>query len=500
MKKSVLFGVLLALIVSFNSIAFADDGGVMGTFGGISEGTNLPYTMDKYVDSKIKAQTVFAYKEMVFLSGKPVECTGTITVVKGAPDYLKSPTGTYTEKYTIDAQSVDGNTVIDRVINLTTAYRVVEGDFKRQIVRNSQVTRWNETITSEGVDYSLNEAASTFSKSSMEDLTPGVSYYDTTISYHAEYDVDGALPIVVISDGNIYGFSQPWSKVEAQTLRMEISKDGGANFDTIVELKPFMEAKKTMYYNEANPYPISFGGTFNQRLEREATLSYRILASKQALTSSEKSGTRIISPAKEIEKLPIPENLDFLIGHWAEEDIKKMYSLEIFDDLPNEGMQFQAMQRGNFVKALCLAMNISTEKYEKITRTSPVVFGDVPTNHPLYKYIMAAYDAKLIKGNGEQFGVDVPINRQEAFTIYIRVIGLERLGVSNSPQTPFVDDAKIASWAKKEIMAGYKLGIIKGNTDGKLLPTQWISKAEAAAIINRLIGYLREEIAVDYRY
>lgn len=500
MKKHLLLMTLvLFMLSSFHTISFADDGGEMGTFGGISEGTNLPYTMEKYVDSKIKKQTEFAYREMVFLSGVPIECKGTITVVKGDVDFIKNPSGTYTERYTVEAVDASGTTIIDRSINLTTSYRVKEGDFKRQILRTTQITRWDETIEVDGISYELDSTASTFSKSSVEDVTPGVSYYDTVVSYNAHYLVDEGEEVIVMVDGNIYGYSQPWSKVESQNLKMEISKDGGKSFDTVVELKPFMEAKKTLFYNESDPYPISFGGTFNQRLERESTLSYNVLASSKSLTNKEKKGSILLTSANEVEKLPIPENLDFLAGHWAEEDIKKMYSMEIFTDFANEGMQFQAMQRGAFVKALCLAMDISTEKYEKITRTSPQVFGDIPTNHPLYKYIMAAYDAKLIKGNGELFNVDVPITRQEAFTIYVRVIGLERLGITNSPQTPFVDDNMIASWAKKEIMAGFKLGIIKGNSEGKVLPTQWISKAEAAAIINRLVEYLREEIAVDYR-
>ncbi|PKM56771.1 MAG: S-layer homology domain-containing protein, partial [Firmicutes bacterium HGW-Firmicutes-3] len=55
------------------------------------------------------------------------------------------------------------------------------------------------------------------------------------------------------------------------------------------------------------------------------------------------------------------------------------------------------------------------------------------------------------------------------------------------------------SWAKKEIMAGYKLGIIKGDELGRVKPKQWISKSEAAAIVNRLIDYLRSDIGEDYR-
>lgn len=500
MKKLWVTVLLSALILQLLSASvLADDGGDMGNFGGISEGKNLPYTMSKYVDNGIKPQTQFAYNEVLFLSGTPVECTGTITVVKGVVDYVKKPTGTYTETYTVKAANKAAGASITRAMTLITSYRMIEGEFKRQIVRSSQVSKWTESIVVGGKTYKLDTASSTYSKSSLEDLTPGVSYYQTTVSYLAHYTSGDPKATIVMVDGTINGYSQPWSMVEGQDLMMEISDDGGVNFNTVVHLKPFIEAKKTLYFDETDPFAISFSGTYNQRMERESTLSYDIISSDLPLTDAQKQGSSIIKSANEIEKLPIPENLDFIEGNWAEEDIKKLYSMEIFTEIPHQGMQVEAMPRGDFIKALCLAMNISTVKYDDSTKNTLQVFGDVPTTHPLYKYIMAAYDVKLIKGIGEIFDVDVPITRQEAFTIYIRVIGLERLGITESPQTPFVDDKKIAFWAKKEIMAGYKLGIIKGDQQGKVLPTKWMSKAESAAIINRLIDYLREEISLNYR-
>lgn len=499
-KKIVLFvSMLLLFITTASNVALGEDGGEMGIFGGISEGTNLPYTMDRYVDSGVKKDTTFDYREVIFLTGVPIELKGTITVDKGKVDYIKSPTGTYTEKYTVNASNSEKKVQLNRSITFTTSYRVVEGSFKRQIVTQSVVTRWTDVITVDGKTYTLSYDQSSFTKSSIQDLTPGVSYYNSDVSYHAKYiDTDGK-ELDLFADGKTYGYQQLWSKVETQTFNLKISKDGGATYETVVTLNPTFEAKKTIYFEQADPFPISFGGTYNQRLERESTLSYTITAGLPTLTNSQKQGQIIIKPANAIEKLPIPEELDFMQGHWAEEDIKKLYSMEIFTETPRPQMQYEAMPRGEFIKALCLAMAIDTSKYEKITKNSPQVFADVPTSHPLYKYIMAAYDAKLIVGVGENFAVDTPISRQEAFTIYVRVIGLERLGVTNSPQTPFTDDAAIASWAKKEIMAGYKLGIIKGDANGKVLPTKWISKVEAGAIINRLVDFLREEIAMYYK-
>ena len=292
------------------------------------------------------------------------------------------------------------------------------------------------------------------------------------------------------------GYNQPWSKIENQTRNMTIAYSDDTKEDMVVDITAFLEAKKTLYYAQTDPFPISFDGTYNQRYQRESTLTYDIRTHHPGLDQDLYRGSVAVNTANQIEKLPIPDNLGFIEGHWAEEDIKKLYSMEIFTDLPHQGMQYEAISRGDYIKALCFAMNLDTTDYED---NDEVIFGDVQPDHPLYPYIMTAYAKKLIKGTGENFDVDRPINREEAFVVYIRIIGLEDYGVSDAPVTPFVDDASISSGAKKEIMAGYRLGIIQGDNTGAVKPKQWISKSEAAAIINRLVDYLREDIGEDYR-
>jgi hypothetical protein len=485
--------IILLFIPSTINVLASD--GEMGYSGGISEGENLPKTIEKYVESKTNKNTKYKYKEVVFISGEPVIFEGTMQINKKEVDFEKGENGTYTERYSVVAENKDEEAKLNRTINFNTSYRVIDGLYKKQIIRDSEVTNWDERITIDGKDYKVDEDLSKFSKSSVEDITPGVKYLSTLVSYSAEYVTDEDEKIVVNSEGSIYGYSQPWSKVESHNISMNIDAD---DWQMDVELKPTLEAKKSMFYNKSDPFPISFSGTYNQRMEREAVLTYKILSHNSNVRKSKRSGSIMITSANEVEKLQIPEHLDFLQGHWAEDDIKKLYSMEIFTDIPYSGMQYKAISRGEFVKALCRAMDIDTSKYENANGNSPVKFGDVPYNHPLYKYIMGANDSKLVLGKGDIFDVSKPITREEAFVIYIRIIGLERLGISNSPITPFVDDKNISPWAKKEIMAGFKLGIIQGN-DGKVLPKQWISKAQAAAIINRLIDYLRDDIAIDYK-
>jgi hypothetical protein len=267
-----------------------------------------------------------------------------------------------------------------------------------------------------------------------------------------------------------------------------------------VKLNPSLEAKKTMYYEKTSPFPISFDGTYNQRLEREASLKYNIITNHPELTKNQMQNSIMISTAKQIEKLPIPAGLDFLDSNPANEHIKKLYSMEIMTEVPHRSMEVEAITRGEFIKAICLAMNMDTSKYQmtsKNKKNMEIVFGDVLPENPLYPYIMTAYNAKLIKGVGDIFKASKPITKQEALCILIRVIGLER--VSNiGTITPFKDDAEISPWAKKAILAGYKLGIIE-EKEGNLEPRKWLSKIDASAIIDNLINYLREDISGYYR-
>ncbi len=493
MKKWISISLIIMMVLSVPIVA---EEGEMGQMGGVSSGRNLPKTIEKYVTIPSSTTNTYIYKEVVFITGKPLVFEGTIEVSLDTSKIEDNPVGNYSETYEIEATNAEVTGSLERSLEFTTYYRLIEGEFKRQVVTTSELDGWSETITVGDDSYTIDPTMSSFSKSGVRDMTAGVDYFETSLSYVGRYLDAESMPITMSVSGTNYGYDQPWSKIESQVRQIEFDFNSDEKENVVAKTESVLEAKKTIYYDETEPFPISFDGTYNQRMEREGSLTYEVLTSHLTLDPDEYTGSVTINTANQIEKLPIPENLDFIEGHWAEDDFKKLYSMEILTDIPHQGMQYEAINRGDFIKALCLAMNIDITKYEDSTE---VIFGDVPVDHPLYPYITAAYDRKLVKGSGVNFDIDRPINREEAFVVYIRIIGLERLGVTEAPITPFVDDDSISSWAKKEIMAGYKLGIIEGDTKGRVNPKQWISKAEAAAIINRLVDYLRSDIGQDYR-
>ena len=54
------------------------------------------------------------------------------------------------------------------------------------------------------------------------------------------------------------------------------------------------------------------------------------------------------------------------------------------------------------------------------------------------------------------------------------------------------------TWAIREMAVANMLGIIGPDENGNILPTQAISKGEAAALFNHLIEYMRTGLVSDY--
>jgi hypothetical protein len=97
-------------------------------------------------------------------------------------------------------------------------------------------------------------------------------------------------------------------------------------------------------------------------------------------------------------------------------------------------------------------------------------------------YVKVAYKMGIMKGDGTNFNPGAPITRQEAMAMFARMYGLK----GSADLTQFKDHAQVASWAKAEVEAVVAEGIIEGY-DGYLNPTAFITRAEIATIISRVI-------------
>ncbi len=118
--KRLLLLVLLLSMVNVNAYASIEE---LGVFGGVSAGKNLPKTIEKYVKkSKSKAKS-YPYKEVVFISGSPVELEGEITIKRDTSKVLKTESGNYKESIEVKLENKDGDK-IKRKISYSVDYQV----------------------------------------------------------------------------------------------------------------------------------------------------------------------------------------------------------------------------------------------------------------------------------------------------------------------------------------------------------------------------------------
>ena len=147
---------------------------------------------------------------------------------------FRSGNGKYNESYTISAQSADGETRVTRQVTFETQYFYDEAN--KKMTKISEIKRWSENVVVNGNTYRVDSAQSNFSKSILEDYTPGVMYYRGDVSYDAVYeDITGGNNYVSLSvSGPIYGYEQTYGKTETQ--KRSIAIDDGTNQYYIEEI------------------------------------------------------------------------------------------------------------------------------------------------------------------------------------------------------------------------------------------------------------------------
>ena len=484
--------------------------GDMGFFGGISQGTRLPKTTEVLIANNnannrrnANVTTTLQYREVIFLTGVPTTFTGNIEIRRDALPVGQN-FGSFQERFRItsSASTLD-DAIISREMDFNINFRI----HGSQIIKDYQVTRWVETIVVGDQIFFLDPAQSFFALSIIQDNAPGVTYYKGNVSMRAVYFVEtyedgddlGITTLETMSA--FYGYHSAWSATETHRLNGTVTAPG---WQMTYQVRPSVSVNKTLQYSRNEPQAISFAGNYRELLQNQSGLQYDIIVQPLRFHNVPRTGSVTISIPNSFEQLPAP-NVEFLRGHPAQADIEKLFAMNILRGEPRQFRPEQAITRGQFVAAVARAIKLPIEQpppQPARGRAAPslaIVFPDVLPNRPEHPYIMAAYRVGLAVGRtGGNFFADASIERQEAIVILLRTLGLENLALDPTPQTVFTDDANISAWARRELAAAERIGLIAPDADGRIHPRQIVSNAEAAALINRLIDYMRHDLALDY--
>lgn len=453
------------------------------------------------------------YQEVVFITGQPLLLTGELKISQG-----REKDGISTSTYYYKLEDAAGEVKLTRRLTLTTTRETSN----QQSVEVTELNKITETIavTQNGAkdNYTLKDDAYKFHKSVVTDHKPAVDYFSGNWNGRKVYDInkDEGEAVVEIT-GSTVGYNHYWGATETQLvdyyLETDRTTDDGdrVQWTGTAQVKLALNRTKDLTYVANEPTPISFRGGYLQTEQEENVLEYSYDLPRFDGTELVEGRRTRDEDSFKLMSVPTQKRLTVsavrdIGGSFAEEDIARLMGLGAFKEAAYFGPTLP-MQRGEFARALAIITNMvpsaetpaTTARGRQAAPTPTAVFVDVPVSHQDYAYIAEVEKRGVMRGEaGNRFFPDGALTRAEAVTILVRALGFEGLAPMAGYQTSYRDDAEIPLWAQDAVYVGTELGLVQGD-GGYFYPNDRVTKAEAAAFLNRLITFLQGDLKEYYR-
>lgn len=174
------------------------------------------------------------------------------------------------------------------------------------------------------------------------------------------------------------------------------------------------------------------------------------------------------------DKPQIKEGFTDISGHWAEQNILSLEKAGVISSAEKYRPD-DSVSRAELVILVIRAKGIEIESYKDS-------FADVNSADWYADYVETALKAGII-AKADSFRPLDSVTREETAKILADVNGL-----SSDTVADFKDMDMVSPWALKYVNAVYAHGIFLGDTNKCFNPLSQLSRAEAAAIIDRLIN------------
>jgi hypothetical protein len=270
-------------------------------------------------------------------------------------------------------------------------------------------------------------------------------------------------------------------------------------------------------YVENEPNAISFRGGFLETRRNDNVLEYTARLPEFTAAGISTDRLKRYSDSLQISTFPstrrlVSPDLRQIRGHWAEEPVSKLFGLEIFTARPSQFMPEQYVTRAEFAAAMvAAAKTVPADPLVRATNTrassasrrreEPVpIFTDVPAAHENFAAIEESFNRGLMTPtNGNEFSPNAGISVSDAAVVFIRAMGLESLASYHGAITEYADDGSIPDYARDALYVAQDIGLLRGDEGGNIYPARQLTKGEAAAMLDRFVEYMREELKNDYR-
>lgn len=175
---------------------------------------------------------------------------------------------------------------------------------------------------------------------------------------------------------------------------------------------------------------------------------------------------------------------DLSTVRWAYSSISVLYEKGIISGKEEDRYcPEDTVKREEFVKMLVCAMGLETNE----RNTS---FEDVSASAWYAPYVTAAFNSGIVRGISEtRFGIGTDITRQDMAVMLYNAI-LSKGYQAKNAELSFSDNDDISAYAKTAVAELSAIGVINGVGDGRFLPKDNLTRAQAAVVIERALGYL----------
>lgn len=186
--------------------------------------------------------------------------------------------------------------------------------------------------------------------------------------------------------------------------------------------------------------------------------------------------TKFAVLAKEEEKTSV--DIIDIAGHWGEENIRKLIEAEVIKGYSDNTFRpNNNITRAEFVTILTKALKMKTKAGK--------VFEDT-VDHWAKEYIETSAAHGIVSGYSDKaFGPNDDINREQMAVMIVKAAKLEK----TAGESVFKDTASISLWARESIATAYTNKLISGYPDKTFRPKTKTTRAEAAAVIVKILNY-----------
>lgn len=183
-----------------------------------------------------------------------------------------------------------------------------------------------------------------------------------------------------------------------------------------------------------------------------------------------------------------PVAFEDVAGHWAEKAVNEMGSRLVVSGISDEVYNpNQAITRAEFTTMMVRALGLPEGR-------GATPFSDVRSSDWYSGAVLTALDYELISGYEDStFRPQQQITREQAMVVIasaMEVTGIrDQLSAQNADGVlqAYDDATEVSLWARDNVAAVLQAGIIVGRSNSQLAPQDFMTRAEVAVIIQRLL-------------